>query len=526
MKIEFIGHGLHDSCINTVGDWLCSTFKDSDYTTFIGFSAFTKMSGINRIKKDLLIAKKNYSSIKFYLGIVERGTSMESLQFMIDNQIETWVFCTKKQIMFHPKIYYFKGKHNSRFLLGSSNLTGAGLFDNIEASTLFEYSNLDATGKKFTKQFEQYFEKILSGSHEDIQLLDNNVLLDLVNSGYVTTENKSRDDFDFVKNKELNSKRLKSKFNKDDIGNLESLINQNKNKSLTLNKLPDINDDYMKWWDDMFELFLEHKKEFSDRGDRFSVTVSRDYKNPSLYRWYRIQKVFFKEEKLPKIHFEQLEKEKFYFKDAHKLWQEYLEEQKLEIFVEALIAGEDIRVNHRYSYKANRIGTWLVGVSQANRKGKKLDLRKQIEDLGFDFTITSRNPIDTANRFVSDLLNAEKPDKASFQNRFNSVIRDRIEEIPEDIQQDIVDAWFLQFNEDRPLGKIRERQKDRTAEWKDFRYNKSVNPEQKWLSTFNKMGEIYYWARLKRENKSRMDLIKHHFTEQEKNELRNENFII
>ncbi len=194
--------------------------------------------------------------------------------------------------------------------------------------------------------------------------------------------------------------------------------------------------------------------------------------------------------------------------------------------MEALIAGEEVKANHRYSFKGHRIGTWLVGVSQANRKGKKLELRKQIEDLGFDFTATSRNPIDTANRFVSDLLNSENPDKANFQNRFNSVIRDRLDEIPEDIQQDIVDAWFLQFDEERPLGKIRERQKDRTPEWKDFRYNNPDNTEQKWFGTFNQMGDLYCWVRQKREIKSRMDLVRHHFSTKEKAELRLEGFPI
>jgi hypothetical protein len=168
----------------------------------------------------------------------------------------------------------------------------------------------------------------------------------------------------------------------------------------------------------------------------------------------------------------------------------------------------------------------LVGVSQANRKNKKLELRKQIEELGFDFTATSRNPIDTANRFVSDLLNSENPDKANFQNRFNGVIRDRLDEIPEDIQQDIVDAWFLQFDEERPLGKIRERQRDRTDEWKAFRYNKSINPEKKWLAPLTVMGDVFWWARQKRETKSRMDLIKSNFTEKEKEELRAEGFPI
>lgn len=525
MKIEFIGHGLHNSAINTVGDWLCSTFKDKDYTSFTGFSAFTKMSGINKIKEELAIAKQNYHSLKFILGIVERGTSKEALQYFIDNEIETWVYCADNKTMFHPKIYYFSGKNNSRFILGSSNLTGAGLFDNIEASTLFEFSNRDATGKKFIRQFSSYFTSILDGNHDDLQLLTLEVLEDLINSGFVVDESKTKDDFDYNKNKELFSKRKKLKINKDEIGKQTSILNPKNHTSS--NKLPDVESkEYLDWWEEMFVLFLEHKKEFSNRGERFSVTVSRDYKIPSLYRWYRIQKVLFKEKKLPENHRKRLEEEKFYFKDAHVLWQEYIEEQKLEILMEALIAGEDVKANHRYSFKGHRIGTWLVGVSQANKKNKKLELRKQIEELGFDFTATSRNPIDTANRFVSDLLNSENPDKANFQNRFNSVIRDRLDDIPEDIQQDIVDAWFLQFNEERPLGKIRERQRDRTDEWKAFRYNKSINPEKKWLAPLSVMGDVFWWARQKRETKSRMDLIKDNFTEKEKEELRAEGFPI
>ena len=98
------------------------------------------MSGINSIREELLSAKKNFKSIKFYLGIVEKGTSREALQFFINNEIETYIFCTSDQIMFHPKIYFFEGKHNNRFILGSSNLTSYGLFHNIEASTFIEFS--------------------------------------------------------------------------------------------------------------------------------------------------------------------------------------------------------------------------------------------------------------------------------------------------------------------------------------------------------------------------------------------------
>ncbi len=523
MKLEFLGHGLHDNNTNTVGDWLISTFKDSDYYSFIGFSAFTKMSGINRIKNELLIAQKEFKSLKFYLGIVESGTSKEALEFFINNNIETYIYCTSENLMFHPKIYSFEGKYNSRFITGSSNLTSPGLFNNIEASTLIEFSHSDAQGKKYVRQFTQYFSTVLNNENENVQLLTNEVLQDLINSGFVYDESQTRDDFEFTKrNKELNKKRTKKKFSGEELGKQKGLQKSTKKYDYELRITPE----YIESWPKLFEEFKSYKNENSHLGSKYSVTVPRNYKNPTLYGWYRKQKVLFKNNLIPKEHLELLKKEDFYFGDAHKLWQEFLEDQKLELLMDALIDEEDIKVNHRYEYKGVRLGTWLVGVSQANKKDKKLELRQKIIDLGFYISATSRNPIDSANRFVIDLLDAKNPDKANFQNRFNGTIRDRVDDIPEDIQQDIVDAWFLQFNEDRPLGRIRERQRDRTDEWKEFRYNKSINKNKKWLEPVSIMGDVFWWARQKRESKSRMDLIKNNFTEQEKVELRTEGFPI
>jgi hypothetical protein len=268
--------------------------------------------------------------------------------------------------------------------------------------------------------------------------------------------------------KELNKRRTKKKFSREELGEQKSLQKSTKKYDYELRITPE----YIESWPKLFEEFKSYKNENSHLGSKYSVTVPRDYKNPTLYGWYRKQKVLFKNNLIPKEHLELLKKEDFYFGDAHKLWQEFLEDQKLELLMEALIDEEDIKVNHRYEYKGVKLGTWLVGISQANKKDKKLELRQKIIDLGFYISATSRNPIDSANRFVIDLLDAKNPDKANFQNRFNGTIRDRVDDIPEDIQQDIVDAWFLQFNEDRPLGRIRERQRDRTDEWKEFRYNK------------------------------------------------------
>lgn len=523
MRIEFLGHGLHENNTNTVGHVLIDSFRNPDYYSFVGFSAFTKMSGLNKIKDVLLTARNYFKSIKFYLGIVEKGTSREALKFLIENKIETWIFCTEDKIMFHPKIYFFQGKHNNRFITGSSNLTSFGLFDNIEASTFFEFSKNDSQGNKFIKQFEDYFANILDGSDKNIQKLSEEVLSDLIDSGFVWEESKTRDDYEFIKkNKEIFGKRKKRKFDKKELTEIKSKSTANKYDS---REIPSITEEYMNSWGDYFELFKEFKNENSNKGERFSVTVPRDYKNPSLYTWYRKQKIYFKHKMLPSKHERLLKAEKFYFGDAHLLWQEWKTDQKLKLLQEAVDNGEDIGLSQRYEYKGVRIGTWIQGVKKANNLGKKLDIMEKILKI-IDITSKTRNPIDTATRFVNDLFEAENPDKASFQNRYNHAILNNIDELPEELQQDIVDVWFLAFDEIRPLGKIRERQRDRTEEWKKFRYNKTINPEGKWFSTLTLMGDLYNWARQKREVKTRMDLIKHHFNEKEKSELRREGFQI
>jgi hypothetical protein len=425
--------------------------------------------------------------------------------------------------MFHPKIYFFQGKHNYRFITGSSNLTSFGLFDNIEASTFFEFSKNNQQGKKLVRQFEEYFDPILNGTDKNVQKLTTEVLVDLEQSGFIWPESKTNAEYEFVKsNKKAFGKRKKLKFDKDSLGKIESKPPSYNNDS---DYIPAITEDYLNSWPDFFELFKEFKKENRDKGEKYSVTVPRDYKNPSLYNWYLKQKIYHKNKILPEEHEKLLKQEHFYFGDAHKLWQEWKADTKLKLLQEAVDDRENIGLSQRYEYKGVRLGTWIQGIKKANKSGKKLDIMEKINDI-LDLSSKSRTPIDTATRFVNDLLERENPNKANFQNRFNSALRDRIDELPDDIQQDIVDAWYLVFDEERPLGRIRTRQKDRTEEWKSFRYNESINPESIWSLTESKIGNLYHWIRQKRENKTRMELIRKNFNEQEKSELRREGFPI
>lgn len=195
MKVTFIGHGLKGSK-ETVGDYICSSLKNDSYDSFTIFLAFTRMYGINIFKKELLKAKETYKEIKFYLGIVERGTSKEVLDFLIENNIETWIFYTNSSIMFYPKIYFFNGKNKGRFITGSSNLTKPGLISNIEASTLLEFNPNNNQSQKFLNQFYDYFNSILNGTDNNTEKLNKEVLKDLIEAGFVYDEQNTNDDFD------------------------------------------------------------------------------------------------------------------------------------------------------------------------------------------------------------------------------------------------------------------------------------------------------------------------------------------
>jgi HKD family nuclease len=530
MKAEFLGHGLNNKS-NTVHYYLRKSFLDSNYDTFIGFSAYTKKAGLDLIAIELLEAKVRFKSLTFYLGMAEKGTSKEALEFLLKNDIKTYTFCSNSAFIFHPKIFFFEGNFEKRMIIGSSNLTKTGIAinGNIEASVLLDYSKSDTSGLKLQRQYFDYFDEIISGENQFVKLLTQESLDKFIKEGTVVEE------FFTFENENSKNKKNKSderkqrpKQNEEDI---DDKLKLPKNKPSGEGSKFSITKKYLETWDEMFELFKDYKK--TNNGN---VTIPRDYPNIALYRWYRLQKIFFADDSIDSEyllkyeHIGRLLNEGFYFDDAHKLLQQNIEDEWLSILSDALADEQEkdrIQVNHRYKYNGHRLGTWLVGVSQAtkkeNPKPRKLKLRKKIEDLGFDFTKTSREPEHVARRFLEQLLNDKNPVKVEYQKIFNHQLLPRSKKIPLELKQEINAAWELQFNDTRSWEKIT-RVKDRTEEWKEFRYNKALNPLGKWSTGQSTMGSLYYWVNGKKNNKNKMDLVIDKFTVEELNELKIEGF--
>lgn len=530
MRVELIGNGLNGT-LKTTESYLRKSFMDSEFENFIGFSAYTKKNGLNLFLRELLSAKKRFKSVKFYLGIAEKGTSKEALEFLLEQNIETYTFCSFKDYIFHPKIYFFEGKVERRMIIGSSNLTKKGLsYDgNIEASVLIDYSISDTSGLKLQRQYFDYFDEIINATNSCVNLLTRESLDEFVEKGYVANEIKTYEDGHTVSHSGSRTNKPKRDKLVETVEE-EKKIDKQEKESNGVGFF--VTEKYLYAWDSMFESFLKYKEE------KGTVTIPSDCQIPGLYRWYRMQKIFYTDKSIDSTyslkfeHIKRLEKAGFYFGDAHKLLQQLKEDEWLDIVSDAIsdpVEKAKIRVNHRYKYNGNRLGTFLVGLAQEIRKEKpkksKLELNKKIEDLGFVISKNTKDPKNTAQRFLDRLLNEKSPIKVEYQKYFNQRILPKADKISTKIKEEISVAWELQFDEQRTWHKI-SRSKDRTHEWKEFRYNSKINPDGKWNLSTTLMGNLWHWVHKKKNYKSQMEQIRLNFNEKELVELRLEGFPI
>jgi HKD family nuclease len=95
------------------------------------------------------------------------ATSKEALELLLANEIESYVVYSPNNIIYHPKIYAFEGAQMKRAIVGSSNLTESGLFQNIEASVCVDFESDDENGNEFLADIYDHFNAIINQEHCD-----------------------------------------------------------------------------------------------------------------------------------------------------------------------------------------------------------------------------------------------------------------------------------------------------------------------------------------------------------------------
>lgn len=196
MKIQFIAQGIPESTGTPAGDVINNALQETSYDSFAAFVAFVSVDGIKQLQEgfDNFIAAGG--QIRLYVGVDLHGTSKEALELLLSlDNIKTFIVHSSNRIVYHPKIYSFEGEDKNMVMVGSSNLTVSGLYQNIEASLCVTSEGDDEHGKDLISDIYDYYNAILSNDSTYCQPLTQEIIDLLCNNKIVLTSKETRNQF-------------------------------------------------------------------------------------------------------------------------------------------------------------------------------------------------------------------------------------------------------------------------------------------------------------------------------------------
>lgn len=121
-----------------LGNILKEKLSDVKYKHFVIVSAFAKNSGVLRMKESLQKFREAGGKIEAYIGLDAHGTSYEAVVNLFSLVDSLYiVHDSNPSITYHSKIYYLSDLQDSEWIsVGSSNLTGGGLWTNYETNSI------------------------------------------------------------------------------------------------------------------------------------------------------------------------------------------------------------------------------------------------------------------------------------------------------------------------------------------------------------------------------------------------------
>ena len=192
MNITFLGQGYEPLSKNSVGNHLLELLSQKGFNSFTGISAFASEAGIFGLSGHIQSAKQNFKNLTLIVGIDQQGTSKEALEEILNLNINGYIFYQYEAPIFHPKIYLFEGDKKIKLIVGSSNLTGRGLFTNVESSLLIEFDITDKEGLALLTELKTYYKSLFDYSDANIFKISRIVIDDFIAKGIVPDETVRR----------------------------------------------------------------------------------------------------------------------------------------------------------------------------------------------------------------------------------------------------------------------------------------------------------------------------------------------
>lgn len=177
------------------GDVLLSQLGDTKWKEFRAAFAFVKRSGVRHIASALTQFSRR-GDVKITVGVDFGGTSAEGLSDLFEisgGEGHIWVYHNSNGSTFHPKVILFRNESEAFAAIGSSNLTGGGLFTNYELSLATHLDLAVPTDKGLLDNIELVLDGWLDTSRDVCRLLTSELLDELTDAGYLPPEVYSSD---------------------------------------------------------------------------------------------------------------------------------------------------------------------------------------------------------------------------------------------------------------------------------------------------------------------------------------------
>ena len=153
--------------------------------------AFATAKGVSLIAG---ILRKIKDNTEVFVGIRNGVTTVQAMKAFLDLGIQPYCVDTgSSSFIFHPKVYFARNDKIARVLLGSSNLTPAGLRLNFEAACLIEANREDGPDEELVSSIEQALTALRSVSSDHVyKIRDLTAAIALFEDGLLVDERRVR----------------------------------------------------------------------------------------------------------------------------------------------------------------------------------------------------------------------------------------------------------------------------------------------------------------------------------------------
>lgn len=177
-----------DGALCRLGTDIVAELTSGLYNEVHILSAFVTSSGTQRIGPALGAMTCAGGRVRALIGVNNGITSGQAVEDLCAAGVEVLGFHTGGSILYHPKVYLLRGPNCAWLSVGSSNLTGDGMYRNIETNTILRLDLGRPEDVQVADETEAWFQRFRNVYAQNTLHLSHDAIAPFVRSGTLVDE--------------------------------------------------------------------------------------------------------------------------------------------------------------------------------------------------------------------------------------------------------------------------------------------------------------------------------------------------